>query len=68
MIKSRRMSWKGHVAHKGEKNAYNVLVRKLEGKSPPRRPNTGMNNIKTELNEIGFEGVGWSHLAQDRNE
>jgi hypothetical protein len=33
MIKSRRMRWAGHVAHMGEiRNAYNILVGKLEGK------------------------------------
>jgi hypothetical protein len=24
------------------------------------------NNIKVHLKEIGWEGVGWIHLAQDR--
>jgi hypothetical protein len=69
MIKSRSMSWKGHVAHKGKiRNAYSVLIRKLEGKIPPTRPkHAGKNNIKTDLKETGFEGVDWSHLAQDRS-
>jgi hypothetical protein len=35
MIKSRRMSWAGHVAGMWEKkNAYRILVGKLEGKKP----------------------------------
>jgi hypothetical protein len=35
MIKSRRMSWAGHVARMGEKrNAYRILVGKPEGKRP----------------------------------
>jgi hypothetical protein len=34
IIKSRRMSWAGHVARMGEKkNAYRLLVEKLEGKT-----------------------------------
>jgi hypothetical protein len=33
MIKSRRRRWAGHVARMGEKrNAYRILVGKLEGK------------------------------------
>ncbi|KAJ4446884.1 hypothetical protein ANN_13584 [Periplaneta americana] len=34
-IKSRRLRWAGHVAHMGEsRNAYGVLVGRLEGKRP----------------------------------
>jgi hypothetical protein len=39
MIKSRRMRWEGHVARMGEgKGVYRVLVEKLEGRRPVRRP------------------------------
>jgi hypothetical protein len=39
VIKSRRMRWVEHVAHIGNiKNAYNILVGKLEGKRPLGRP------------------------------
>jgi hypothetical protein len=39
MMKSRRMRWAGHVARMGEKrNAYRILVGKLEGKRPLGRP------------------------------
>ena len=39
LIKSRRMSWAGHVASMGERRGlYRVLVRKPERKSPLRRP------------------------------
>jgi hypothetical protein len=35
MIKSRKMRWAGHVARMGAKrNAYRILVGKLEGKRP----------------------------------
>jgi hypothetical protein len=38
-IKSRRMRWAGHVARMGqERNVYNVLVGKSEGKRPFRKP------------------------------
>jgi hypothetical protein len=39
IIKSRRMSWAGHVARMGKKwNAYRILVGKPEGKRPLGRP------------------------------
>jgi hypothetical protein len=35
VIKSRRMTWAGHVARMGEgRGVYRVLVRRLEGKRP----------------------------------
>jgi hypothetical protein len=55
MIKSRRMRWAGHVAPIGEKrNAYGILVGKLEGKRPLERARRRwMDNIKMDLREIG---------------
>jgi len=39
VIKLRRMSWAGHVAHMGEeRGVYRVLVGKLEGSRPLGRP------------------------------
>jgi hypothetical protein len=32
IIQSRRMRWEGHVARLRKKNAYSILVVKLEGK------------------------------------
>jgi hypothetical protein len=38
-MKSRRMRWAGHIARMEEKrNAYRLLVEKLEGKKPLGRP------------------------------
>jgi len=46
-------------------NAYKILVRKPEGKRPLRRP---MHRWEVDFRlEIGWEGVDWMHLAQDRN-
>jgi hypothetical protein len=58
MTKSRRMRWAGHVTRMGEtRNAYRVLVRKLQGKRPLGRPRRRwVDNIKIDLREIG---VGW---------
>jgi hypothetical protein len=69
MIKSRRMRWAGHVARMGEKrNAYRILVGKLEGKRPLGRPRRKwVDNIKMDLREIGWDGVNWIDLAQDRD-
>jgi hypothetical protein len=54
MIKSRRMSWVGHIARMGEKrNAYRILVGKPEGKRPLRRPRRRwVDSIKMDLREI----------------
>jgi hypothetical protein len=57
----------GACSPNGEKrNAYRLLVRKPEGKSPPGRPRCRwVDNIKMNLLEIGWGSVGWIGLAQD---
>jgi hypothetical protein len=45
------------------RNAYNILVGKPEGK---RRVGVDENNIRMDPTEIGWEGMDWMHLAQDR--
>jgi hypothetical protein len=67
IIKSRRMRW--NVARMGEKrNAYRLLVGKSEGKRPLGRPRRRwVDNIKMDLLEIGWGGVDWIGLAQDRD-
>jgi hypothetical protein len=69
IIKSRRMRWAGHVARMGEKrNAYRLLVGKPEGKRPLGRPRRRwVDDIKMKLSEIGWGGVDWIGLAQDRD-
>jgi hypothetical protein len=56
IIKSRRMSWAWHVAGMGEKrNAYRILVGKLEGKRPLGRPRRRWeDNIKMDFRESGW--------------
>jgi hypothetical protein len=53
----------------GEKgNAYMILVRKPEGKRPQGRPRRRwVDNIKMDLREIGWDGVDWMDMAQDRD-
>ena len=56
VIKSRRMSWKGHVVRVGERRGvYRVLVGKPEGKRPLGRPKRiWEGNIKMDLQEVGW--------------
>jgi hypothetical protein len=70
IIKSRRMTWSGHVARIGEKrNAYRISVGKLEGKRPLGRPRRRWkDNIRMDLREIGWGGMDWIDLAQDRDQ
>jgi hypothetical protein len=70
MIKSRRMTWASHVARIGDekKNAYMILVGNPEGKSPLGRPRRRwVDDIKMDLREIGWDGVDWTDMAQDRD-
>ena len=69
VLKSRRMKWAGHVARLGEgSGVYRVLVGKPEEKRPLGRISRRWeNNIKTDLQEIGFGDMDWIELAQDRD-
>jgi hypothetical protein len=53
----------------GEKtNAYRLLVEKPEGKRPLGRPRRWwVDNIRTDLGEVGWGYVDWIGLAKDRN-
>jgi hypothetical protein len=65
MIKS-RMRWAGNVVRTGQNmNAYRILVGRPEGKRPRRR---WVDNIKMDLREIGWAGMDWTDLAQDRDQ
>jgi hypothetical protein len=51
------------------RNAYRILVGKPEGKSPLGRPRRRwVENIKMDLGEIGWDGIDWIDLAQDRDQ
>jgi hypothetical protein len=54
VIKSRRMTWVGHVARMGEeRGVYRVLVGKPEGKRPLGRPRRRwVDNIRMDLQEV----------------
>jgi hypothetical protein len=68
-IKPRRKRWMGPVACMGEgSNVYRILVGKPKGKGPLERPrHRWEGGIKMDLREMGWQGVEWIHLAQDRD-
>jgi hypothetical protein len=50
-------------------NSYNILVGKSEGKRPLVRPKCiWVYNSKVYLRKAGCGGMGWNHLAQDREQ
>jgi hypothetical protein len=70
MIKLRRMRWAEHVARMREKsNLYRILVEEPQGKRPlGRQGRRWVDNIETDLREIGWGGVDWMDMAQDRDQ
>jgi hypothetical protein len=53
----------------GERNAYRILVGKPEGKRPLGRPRRRwVDNIIMDLRDIGWNGMDWIELAQDRDQ
>jgi hypothetical protein len=68
VIKSRSMRWVGYMAHKGVgRGVYKVLVGRPKGKRPlGRSRHRWEDNVRTDLREIGIDGVNWIQLAQDR--
>jgi hypothetical protein len=63
------MRWAGHVVRVGElRGAYNILVRRPEGRRPLGRPRRRWeDNIEMDLREIGCGDGDWIHVAQDRD-
>jgi hypothetical protein len=70
MIKSRRIRWAAHVVRMGEKrNTYRILVGKPEKYRPLERPRRRwVGNIKIHLRVIGWVGMDWIDLTQDRDQ
>jgi hypothetical protein len=51
------------------RNSCRILVGKPEGKRPLGRPrHTWVDNIEKDLREIGWDGMDWVDLAQDRDQ
>jgi hypothetical protein len=68
VVKSRTMTWAGHVARMWEgRGVYRVLVGKPEGKSPLGKPRRRWeDNIKMDFQEVRGSCGDWMELAQDR--
>jgi hypothetical protein len=55
--------------HGEERNAYRILVGKPDGKKSLGRPRRRWeDSIKMDLREIGWGGMDWIDLAQDRDQ
>jgi hypothetical protein len=69
VIEWRSTRWAGHIARMGEeRNAYRLLVGKLEGRRPLGRPRRRwLDNIRKDLGEVGWGDVDRIGLAQDRD-
>jgi hypothetical protein len=62
----RRMRLAGHVACMGERrSAYWVLAGKPEGRQLGRRRHIWEDNIKMDLQDVGWWGIDWIGLAED---
>jgi hypothetical protein len=59
----------GAYSTNGEKrNGCRILVRKPEGKRPLGRPRCRwLDSIKMDLREMGWDGVDWINMVQDRD-
>jgi len=63
------MRWAGHVARMGEeRGVYSFLVGKPEERRSLGRPRRRwVDNIRTDLQEVGYGYMDWTGLAQDRD-
>ena len=59
----------GYVARMvNRRGVYRVLVGNPEGKRPVGRPRSRWeDNITMDLQEVGYGGMDWIELAQDRD-
>jgi hypothetical protein len=59
------MAWAGHVARQGESRVvYRVFLGKSEGKKAIGRPrHRWADNIKMDLQEVGYEGMNWIDMV-----
>jgi hypothetical protein len=69
VIKSRGMRLAGQVACVEEmRNASEVWLGNLEGRDHSEDMDVWEDYVRMDLEEMGWEGVDWMHLAQDRDQ
>jgi hypothetical protein len=70
MNKSMRMRWAGNVARmETKRTAYRILAGKPEGKRQLGKLRCmSVDNIKLDLREIGWNGMDWIDLTQNREQ
>jgi hypothetical protein len=68
IIKSRRMKWAGHVARIRGREMYIGYWWESQKERVGRLRSRSVDNIKMDLREIGWGGMGWIELAQDRDQ
>jgi hypothetical protein len=52
-----------------KRNAFRIFMRNPEGKGPLGRPRRRcVDKIKMDLSEIGWDGMDWIDLAEDRDQ
>jgi hypothetical protein len=52
-----------------KRNAYRIFLGKSEGKRPlGRSRRSWVDNFKMDLRGIGWDGIDWIDLAQNRNQ
>jgi hypothetical protein len=63
------MRWVGHVACMGDRRgAYQILVGRPEGNKPlGKLRHKWKDNIRLDLQEVGWGGIDWIYLSQDRD-
>jgi hypothetical protein len=68
-MKAKGMRWAAHVARMEVKmNSYRLLVRKPEGRRVLERPrHRWLDNIRMDLEGVGWGYVDWIGLSQDRD-
>jgi hypothetical protein len=55
--------------HREKRNACRIMVGNPGGRRPLRRPRClWLNNIKMDFGEIGWAGMDWIDLPQDRDQ
>jgi hypothetical protein len=68
VINSRRMRWVRHVAGMGEgRGAHRILVGRPERRPLGRPRHRWKDNIKMDHQEVGWESMDWTDMAQDRD-